>query len=92
MPRQPVRPLAGLAAVASLPAGGAQLEARHVGGAAVGAGLMYFFDPRMGRRRRAILRDQGVHYRKVARRAAGRKLRDLKNRGRGAVYHLRHAG
>jgi hypothetical protein len=69
-----------------------QTTALSLASAAVGAGLMYFFDPRMGRRRRAILRDQGVHYRKVARRAAGRKLRDLKNRGRGAVYHLRHAG
>src|SRR5688572_28299522 len=32
-----------------------------LGGLGLGAGLMYFFDPDKGRRRRALLRDQFAH-------------------------------
>ena len=33
-----------------------------LGGAAAGAGLMFFFDPNQGNRRRALLRDQAYKY------------------------------
>ena len=35
-------------------------------GLALGGACMYLFDPRMGRRRRAILRDKGVHFYRAA--------------------------
>src|SRR5437868_2972955 len=48
-----------------------------LGGAGLGAGLMYFFDPQTGRRRRALLRDQFtglLHDAGAAFRVAGRDI------------------
>jgi hypothetical protein len=60
--------------------------------AAMGAGLIYFFDPVSGRRRRGLLRDQLIHgmtkSRKVAKRADAR-YRDVKNRAYGTYHELR---
>jgi hypothetical protein len=51
----------------------------------LGALTMYYFDPQQGARRRALVRDQLVHARTVARREAEKKAKDLRNRARGAV-------
>jgi hypothetical protein len=52
-------------------------------GAGLGAGLMYVFDPDMGRRRRALARDQAVHLAHEAQDAAGVVARDVSNRAKG---------
>lgn len=54
-----------------------------VGGAGLGAGLMYFFDPDRGRRRRALIRDQAAHWSRKTREAAGTTARDVRNRSLG---------
>ncbi len=59
------------------------------GGAALGAGLMFLFDPSGGRRRRALLRDKVVHYR---RRGSGwfvRAFGDLEHRLYGSAVELK---
>ena len=53
--------------------------------AGIGAGLMYLFDPQNGRRRRALLRDQTVHMRRLARDASRVTARDLAGRGAGMM-------
>lgn len=52
-------------------------------GLLVGAGLMYLFDPRQGRRRRALVRDQITHARKELEDELEGRARDLSNRARG---------
>jgi len=54
-------------------------------GIAVGACLMFILDPRSGRRRRALMRDQGVHARKMAEHFAVKKARHFSNRARGMM-------
>ena len=56
--------------------------------AGAGAGLMYFFDPDRGKRRRALLRNQAVHIKKIAGDAAGKTGRDVRNHLHGAVSEL----
>ena len=51
--------------------------------AALGAGLMYFFDPRQGARRRALLKDAFVRVSNDACHAADVTSRDLRNRFQG---------
>jgi hypothetical protein len=58
-------------------------------GAGMGAGLMYFFDPRMGRRRRALVRDQGVHLAHRLDDAVDVTSRDLANRATGVWAEVR---
>ena len=57
----------------------------------LGALAMYYFDPVSGNRRRALLRDKLVHYRKEAREYAGGTYKDLRNRAHGAVAEARSA-
>jgi hypothetical protein len=57
----------------------------------IGALAMYYFDPVSGNRRRALLRDQFVHYRKEAREYAGDTYKDLRNRAHGVVAEARSA-
>lgn len=52
---------------------------------AAGAATMYFLDPQQGRRRRALVRDQLVHARHVARDEATGRAKDLRNRAQGVV-------
>jgi len=54
----------------------------------MGAGAMYFFDPRIGSRRRIAMED---HLRRVSRQAAegiDAGLRDLENRGQGLMHDV----
>jgi uncharacterized membrane protein len=60
-----------------------------IAGAAVGAGLMYFADPRMGRRRRALVGDQLMHAQRMLNRSARKTSRDLSNRTRGLMAQMR---
>lgn len=63
-------------------------------GAGVGAGLMYFFDPRLGRRRRSLARDQLIATGNRTTRYLGRTWKHTRNRMRGMVAEtaarLRH--
>jgi hypothetical protein len=64
-------------------------QGKLIAGVIVGAGVMYLLDPERGARRRALLRDRGVHL--------GHKLgdgftataRDVRNRSAGAAAELR---
>ncbi|HZQ90998.1 MAG TPA: SRPBCC family protein [Terriglobales bacterium] len=56
-----------------------------LGGAAVGAGLMYLLDPDRGNRRRALLRDKAVRAEHVSACAVDKAVRDLRNRALGVV-------
>ncbi len=56
-----------------------------LGGAGLGAGLMYLFDPDRGRRRRVMLRDQFTTAVHEAGDALDKGLRDMNNRVSGAL-------
>ena len=58
---------------------------------ALGAAAMYMYDPVLGRRRRALLRDKCVRIRKVVQETARVTLRDVKNRALGTVAEGRAA-
>lgn len=58
-------------------------------GAATGASLTYLFDPARGRRRRALMRDQGVRLEHRSVDAADTVRRDLRNRARGICIDAR---
>lgn len=50
-----------------------------VGGAAIGAGLMYILDPNRGRARRSMLRERGIRAVHIAQREANKQLRNAGN-------------
>jgi uncharacterized membrane protein/HSP20 family molecular chaperone IbpA len=54
-----------------------------IGGASLGAGVMYLLDPLAGRRRRARIRDQIVHWIRSTERAIDATRRDIVNRACG---------
>lgn len=56
---------------------------------ALGAGLMYYFDPQRGRRRRSLLSDKAVHAGHELQTGIGKTGRDLRNRTKGAASGLR---
>ena len=58
-------------------------------GLTLGAGLMYLLDPNRGARRRHLLRDKGVHARRVAREGWDATAHDLANRSRGLAAAAR---
>ena len=60
-----------------------------LGGAAVGAGVMYMLDPDRGNRRRALCRDQFVRAGNKTSTYAGKLSRDLRNRAQGLVAETR---
>jgi uncharacterized membrane protein len=57
-------------------------------GALVGAGTLYFFDPRMGNRRRALVADQFRRLTRKAECAVDAGVRDLRNRTQGFVHDV----
>jgi uncharacterized membrane protein len=57
-------------------------------GTALGAGAMYFFDPRMGNRRRALLEDQFHHLWRQAECGCDAGVRDLGNRAQGLLHNM----
>ncbi len=59
-----------------------------LGGAGLGAGLMYLLDPEHGRRRRALLRDQAAQALHHGSAALDRGLRDLEHRASGCLIEL----
>ncbi len=62
-----------------------------IGGAGVGAALMYLLDPEQGRRRRALVRDQIVKAKNKTADAVGKTSRDLRNRAQGVIAETRSA-
>jgi hypothetical protein len=57
----------------------------------LGALTMYLLDPEQGRRRRALLRDQLTHARRVIRERSAGTARDLSNRAYGVAIEARRA-
>lgn len=60
-----------------------------VAGAGVGAGLMYFYDPQSGRRRRALTRDKVIHLTRRIDDAIDVTSRDFTNRAAGVWAGMR---
>lgn len=60
-----------------------------IGGIGLGAGLEYLFDPEMGDRRRAMIRDKAVEALNKAEEAIEVTAKDLQNRVTGLVSELR---
>jgi hypothetical protein len=58
-------------------------------GMALGAGLMYVFDPQAGRRRQALMRDKASSWANDARELAEKKARHLGNQARGVMAETR---
>jgi uncharacterized membrane protein len=58
-------------------------------GVSAGAGLMYLFDPRSGRRRRGELRNEVFHDARSVRDGVGKTARDIEHRSRGLAARLR---
>lgn len=61
---------------------------RLLAGLGIGAAGMYFLDPQQGKRRRALLRDQWIHYRTQLPKQMDRKVRHLQNQAQGALHEL----
>lgn len=58
-------------------------------GLGLGAGVMYLLDPERGERRRAMLRDQALHYRLQGTDVVGKRSRHLRNRAKGVLAEMR---
>jgi hypothetical protein len=63
---------------------------RFLGSLALGAGLMYFFDPNKGRRRRAVMRDKALRTLHETEESLGKAVRDLGNRTSGFMSEAQH--
>jgi hypothetical protein len=55
-------------------------------GAGLGATMMYFLDPRGGRRRRALARDKSIKVSRKTRENVSGRAHDVRNRVRGAAH------
>ena len=62
-----------------------------VAGAGIGAGLMYLFDPTMGKRRMSLVRDQFVSINKRTGRLVRGRAEDMKHRLYGMYCETRAA-
>lgn len=58
-------------------------------GVGLGAALGYFLDPENGRRRRRLVHDKAVHFKRVGATGARKAIADAENRLRGAVAEVR---
>jgi hypothetical protein len=58
-------------------------------GLCLGAGLMYYLDPKQGRRRRALVRDRAVYLAHETEDLATAKARHMGDRARGIVAQTR---
>lgn len=63
----------------------------YVLSAITGAGAMYLLDPRMGNRRRALLRDKLFSFRKKAEHTAEGKVEHIQNVAHGKAHEARKA-
>jgi uncharacterized membrane protein len=61
---------------------------RFISVAGAGAGLMYFFDPDRGKRRRALVRNKAKHLSCITVDAAGKTQRDIRNHLQGLVAEV----
>jgi len=59
-------------------------------GMGIGMACMYMLDPRLGRRRRAVMRDKMIHSARLSQCALDTALRDLSHRMRGVVCEARN--
>ena len=57
-------------------------------GVGLGATLMYFLDPRGGRRRRALMRDKSIKVSRKTRESVTGHVHDFRNRMRGAAHEI----
>ena len=62
--------------------------ASFVGGAAIGAGLMYILDANRGRARRAKLREKGIRAVHIAQREVNKQLRNAGNHIWGRIHEI----
>ena len=60
------------------------------GGMAVGGALVALADPRMGRRRRALVRDKGGHYFRLGLRRCNGAVKQVRDRSRGLQHRFHH--
>src|SRR5580765_1532695 len=59
-------------------------------GVLVGVGLMYFFDPQRGKRRRARVVEAATHAQRVERQLVGKAVRDAQHRAHGLSERVKH--
>jgi uncharacterized membrane protein len=59
-----------------------------IGAFGLGAGLMYFFDPKQGRRRQAFVRDKAIHALHQLDEGMEKAGEDLRNRSRGVLAEV----
>ena len=62
-----------------------------ISGLAIGATLMYIFDPEKGNSRRALIRDKATGLSNDAKDAISGKAEDLSNRAKGLLYETKSA-
>ncbi len=62
-----------------------------ISGTAIGAGLMYLADPGRGNRRRSFIRNKVVHGMRLLAEVTDKRIRDIRNRGRGIVAEAWYA-
>ena len=60
-----------------------------VGGFVAGSVMMYLLDPSRGRRRRAVLRDKGIHFAKLAKNRIGKTTRYTRAKATGLISQTR---
>ena len=67
------------------------MSSKLLAGAALGAALMFMFDPHQGRQRRALVRDKLINYVRWGSRALEGKAEDFGNRAYDVMAETRSA-